>query len=198
MKGTRLLLNLLVFLLPAAWLNSCSSAVEEKEFLAKYQELSNRRIQFRLNMKALGDSTKRQRKFALSAIREAENDTVFERNIDQGYALWSDSLRRNLLDGKAFFETQFIKNKPLIGEWERTEMQLDGMVNRIKQGELSEKNGLDSMNLMLGKLSVLITRSDTLLKISNRRYWQFRKDLDEYRYNARNLKMLYLKGAAKR
>jgi hypothetical protein len=35
----------------------CGSSVDEKEFLGKFSELSNRRIQFRLNMKALGDST---------------------------------------------------------------------------------------------------------------------------------------------
>jgi hypothetical protein len=44
---------------------------------------------------------------------------------------------------------------------------------------------------MLSRLDSLIVRSDTLLKISNRRYWNFRKDLDEYRFNARNLKILY-------
>ena len=170
---------------------SCSSEVEEKEFLSRYQELSNRRIQFRLNMKALGDSTKRQRKFAFSAMKEVLADTLFEKGVEESYALWSDSLRRKLSEGQAFFETQFSKNRPLIKNWEKSEMRLDGMVQRIKEGELSEQEGLDSMKIMLLQLDSLIVRTDTLLKISNRRYWAFRRDLDEYNFNARNLKILY-------
>lgn len=188
MKKARILCILSVL---AAAAFSCQDGVEEKEFLDRYKVLSNRRIQFRLNMKALGDSTKRQRKFAISALREAQADTVFEKKIDVSYALWSDSLRSRLADGLAYFETQFSKNRPLIRDWEKSEMRLDGMVQRIKTGELSEQEGLDSMNIMLSRLDSLIVRSDTLLKISNRRYWNFRKDLDEYRFNARNLKILY-------
>jgi hypothetical protein len=170
---------------------SCSSAVEEKEFLSRYQELSNRRIQFRLNMKALGDSTKRQRKFAFSAMKAVLADTLFEKGVEESYVLWSDSLRRKLTEGQAFFETQFSKNRPLIKNWEKSEMRLDGMVQRIKEGELSEQEGLDSMKIMLLQLDSLIVRTDTLLKISNKRYWAFRRDLDEYNFNARNLKILY-------
>ena len=188
MKKARIL-SFLLLLAAAAF--SCQTGVEEKEFLARYKELSNRRIQFRLNMKALGDSTKRQRKFAITAIREAQADTAFEQKIEVSYALWSDSLRNRLADGLSYFETQYSKNRPLIKEWEKSEMRLDGMVQRIKTGELSEEQGLDSMNIMLKQLDALIIRTDTLLKISNRRYWDFRRDLDEYRFNARNLKMLY-------
>ena len=182
---------LISVLLLLAGLFSCSPEVDEKEFLARYKELSNRRIQFRLNMKALGDSTKRQRKFAFSAMKEVASDSLFEKKIDPSYVLWNDSLRKRLQDGQAYFETQFSKNRPLIREWEKSEMQLDGMVQRIKTGDLPESSGLDSMNLMLSRLETLIVRSDTLLKISNRRYWEFRKDLDEYRYNLRNLKLHY-------
>jgi|GEM_PF-6954516 len=188
MKTARILSFLLLL---AAAVFSCQTGVEEKEFLSRYKELSDRRIQFRLNMKALGDSTRRQRKFAFSALREAQADTVFEKGIDASYALWSDSLRNRLAQGLSYFETQFTKNRPLIKVWEKSEMRLDGMVQRIKSGDLSEQQGLDSMNIMLRQLDTLIIRSDTLLKISNRRYWDFRKDLDEYRFNARNLKVLY-------
>ena len=190
MNGNRILAVLFIL---SAGLFSCSSGVDEKEFLARYQELSNRRIQFRLNMKALGDSTKRQRKFVASVLQAALADTVFEKNIDVSYALWSDSLRKRLLSGRDYFETQFSKNRPLITDWEKSEMRLDGMVQRIKSGTLSEQEGLDSMRIMLQSLDSLIVKTDTLLKISNRRYWQFRRDMEEYRYNARNLKILYSK-----
>jgi hypothetical protein len=193
MNPNILVWNLLSILLVSVTICSCTSEVEEREFVARYQQLSNRRIQFRLNMKALGDSTKRQRKFVLSVLKEIQADTSFEKKIDISYALWSDSLRKKMLDGQAYFETQFTKNRPLIRQWEKSEMQLDGMVQRIKNGDLSEEAGLDSINTMLLNLDSLIIRSDSLLKTSNRHYWAFRKDLEEYRYNARNLKILYSK-----
>jgi len=180
----------LVLLLSAIALSSCTSSVDEKEFTKKYRQLSDRRIQFRLNMKALGDSTKRQRKFTSSAILEAYADTVLESKTDKGYALWNDSLRRRLVESQAYFETQYSSNRPLIRSWERSEMRLDGMVGRIKDGQLSEKEGLDSMNIMLNHLDSLIAESDSLLKISGRRYWDFRRNLEDYRFNARNLKAL--------
>lgn len=176
----------------------CGSSVGEKEFLGKFSELSNRRIQFRLNMKALGDSTRRQKKFATKAIEEAFADTIIEKKLDQSYALWSDSLRRNLLEAKIFFETQYSVNKPLISRWEKSEMQLDGMVQRIKSGDLSEKQGLDSMNHVLKNLDSLIVKTDTLLRISNRHYWEFRRNLDDYRYNSKNMKRLYEEANARK
>lgn len=166
--------------------------------MGKFSELSNRRIQFRLNMKALGDSTRRQKKFAAKAIEEAFADTIIEKKLDQSYALWSDSLRRNLLEAKTFFETQYSANKPLISRWEKSEMQLDGMVQRIKSGDLGERQGLDSMNYFLHNLDSLIVKTDTLLRISNRHYWEFRRNLDDYRYNSKNLKRLYEEANARK
>lgn len=139
-------------------------------------------------MKALGDSTKRQKNFTYSAIREALADTLTEKKVEAGYALWNDSLRKVLIGKQAFFENQYSSNRPLITSWEKKEMELDKMVQRIKDGELSESEGLDSMNIMLGFLDSLIIRTDTLLRISNRKYWDFRHDLNEYRYNSQNLK----------
>ena len=176
---------------------ACGGSVDEKEFLDRYQELSNRRIQFRLNMKALGDSTGRQRRFTASVIREAMADTMVEKQVNASYALWNDSLRKILLSKQTYFETQYSANRPLISSWEKAEMRLDGMVQRIKDGQLSETEGLDSMNIMLGLLDSLIIRTDTLLIISNRKYWDFRRNLEEYRYNSRNLKAL-LKDKKKR
>jgi hypothetical protein len=170
---------------------ACQNSVDEKEFTDCYQKLSDRRIRFRMNMKALGDSTKRQRKFVSKAVSEALSDTTFEKQISLSHALWSDSIRNRLIQGQSYFETQFTSNRPLIGSWEKKEMQLDRMAQRIKEGELSESLGLDSMKIMLGLLDSLIIRTDTLLLISNRHYWAFRRDLDEYRFNALNLKALY-------
>ena len=177
---------LVVFLM-----QGCTSSVDEKEFLSRYRELSDRRIQFRMNMKALGDSLKKQRRFSEEAIREIQKDTLFDQRIEEKYALWNDSLRRRLIDSQAVFQRRFTGYRPLIRSWEKTEMQLDGMVQRIKENHLTESEGLDSMNIMLNQLKEIIILSDTLLKNSGRRYWAFRKDLEEYRYNMKNLRILY-------
>jgi hypothetical protein len=173
--------------------SACGGSVDEKEFLNRYRELSDRRIQFRMNMKALGDSLKRQRRFSEQAIREVLADTLFDREIEEKYALWNDSVRKRLVDSQAVFARQFSDYRPLIRTWEKSEMQLDGMVQRIKDARLSESEGLDSMNIMLIQLKGIISFSDTLLKNSGKRYWAFRKDLDEYRYNLKNLRALYQK-----
>ena len=177
---------LVVFLM-----QGCTNSVDEKEFLSRYRELSDRRIQFRMNMKALGDSLKKQRRFSEEAIREIQKDTLFDQRIEEKYALWNDSLRRRLIDSQAVFQRRFTGYRPLIRSWEKTEMQLDGMVQRIKENHLTESEGLDSMNIMLNQLKEIIILSDTLLKNSGRRYWAFRKDLEEYRYNMKNLRILY-------
>lgn len=177
---------LVVFLM-----QGCTGSVDEKEFLSRYRELSDRRIQFRMNMKALGDSLKKQRRFSEEAIREIQKDTLFDQRIEEKYALWNDSLRRRLIDSQAVFQRRFTGYRPLIRSWEKTEMQLDGMVQRIKENHLTESEGLDSMNIMLNQLKEIIILSDTLLKNSGRRYWAFRKDLEEYRYNMKNLRILY-------
>jgi hypothetical protein len=176
---------------------SCSNEVDEKEFLAKFKALSDKRISFRINMKALGDSSRRHREYAKTILDEVEADTLYERLFKADYIAYNDSLRNDLRNGKTYFENQYIKNKPLVGRWEKTEMELDGMVERIKSGDLSEREGLDSMEIQHQKLSHLIVMSDSLVKVSTKEYWKFRKTLDEYRYNMKNLKILYAKDLPK-
>jgi len=178
-------------------LGACKEEVNEKEFLSTFKALSDKRLNFRKNMKALGDSSRRQREFAASVLEQVEADTLYDRIFKADYVAYNDSLRNDLRQGKTYFETQYIKNKPLVGRWEKTEMQLDAMVERIKSGDLSEKEGLDSMQVQHQNLTKIILISDSLVKASTKEYWKFRKSLDEYNYNLKNLKILYAKDLPK-
>jgi hypothetical protein len=170
---------------------SCNREVSEKEFLDKFKAMSDERIKFRRNMKALGDSSFAHKRYARSILEEVNADTVLDKVFLPSYAAFNDSMRRELALGKSYFEQQFIKNKPMIGDWERTEMNLDRLVEKMKAGDLSERDGLDSISFVQKTLQGYISRSDSLVKTSTDRYWKFRNTYAEYLYNMRNLRMLY-------
>ncbi len=79
----------------------------------------------------------------------------------------------------------------MIGDWERTEMNLDRLVEKMKAGDISEMEGMDSISHVQKTLQGYIHRSDSLVKTSTDRYWKFRNTYAEYQYNLRNLRMLY-------
>jgi hypothetical protein len=70
-------------------------------------------------------------------------------------------------------------------------MHLDRLVEEIKDGSLSEKEGLDSIRLVQAQLNNYIKWSDSLVKVSTQRYWDFRKTLMELDYNQKNIQILY-------
>jgi hypothetical protein len=172
---------------------SCSSGVSEQEFQNKFKEMSNNRIEFRKNMKALGDSTISQRDFSRSIMLEIGNDIPLDSFFKPEYVAYNDSIRRELGVGDNFFNVQYLKNKPLITQWEKREMDLDQLVEKIKSGELSEREGLDSIIAIKESLTRLIVVSDSLVKLSTTEYWKFRNTYNAYKYNLRNLKFLYAK-----
>lgn len=181
-----------ICLITAAMLaGGCDKGADEKEFLQTFSTLSDTRLAFRKNMKALGDSSRSHRDFSSAVLSNAMADTAFEKIIDEGYAAFSDSIRRSMQEEYLYFVSQYTRNKPLIGEWERSEMGFDQLVQRIKEGDLGEREGLDSMQAVLQKLTGFIRLSDSLVTTSTNRYWAFRKSWDEYRYNRRNLQILY-------
>jgi hypothetical protein len=170
---------------------SCNTEVSEKEFLEKFKAMSDERITFRKNMKALGDSSFAHKRYARNILEEVNADTVFDKVFSPSYAAYNDSIRDEMAMGKSYFEQQFVKNKPMIGDWERTEMNLDRLVERMKSGDISERDGLDSISLVQKTLQGYIHRSDSLVKTSTDRYWKFRNTYAEYLYNMRNLRVLY-------
>jgi hypothetical protein len=170
---------------------SCNTEVSEKEFLEKFKAMSDERITFRKNMKALGDSSFAHKRYARNILEEVNADTVFDKVFSPSYAAYNDSIRNEMAMGKSYFEQQFVKNKPMIGDWERTEMNLDRLVERMKSGDISERDGLDSISLVQKTLQGYIHRSDSLVKTSTDRYWKFRNTYAEYLYNMRNLRVLY-------
>jgi hypothetical protein len=180
-----------LMLLWAVLAGGCGGEADEKEFLQTFSTLSDTRLAFRKNMKALGDSSRSHRDFSSAVLANAMADTAFEKTIDRGYAAFNDSIRRSMQNEHLYFVTQYTRNKPLIGEWERSEMGFDRLVQQIKEGDLSEREGLDSMQTVLQKLRGFIRLSDSLVTTSTGRYWAFRKSWDEYRYNRRNLQVLY-------
>jgi hypothetical protein len=170
---------------------SCNTEVSEKAFLEKFKAMSDERIKFRRNMKALGDSSFAHKRYARNILDEVNADTVLDKVFLPSYVAYNDSIRKDLDLGKSYFEEQFIKNKPLIGDWERTEMNLDRLVEKIKAGKLSEMDGLDSISQIQKTLQGYIKHSEELVKTSTDHYWKFRNTYAEYQYNIKNLKMLY-------
>jgi len=198
MKRTLEFLPCFLIFLVIGLVTSCSSGVSEKEFLTKFKTLSDNRIQFRKNMKALGDSSFTHKSYARLILEVAEADTVLDPVFGPAYAAYNDSIRQDLKSGKNYFESQFIKNKPMIGQWEKNEMKLDQMVEQIKSGDLSEREGMDSIETVQARLVKLIHQSDSLVKISTDRYWKFRNTNAEYLYNMKNLRILFANELYKR
>ena len=62
---------------------------------------------------------------------------------------------------------------------------------KMKAGDISEMEGMDSISHVQKTLQGYIHRSDSLVKTSTDRYWKFRNTYAEYQYNLRNLRMLY-------
>jgi len=170
---------------------SCQPEISEKEFLEQFKSLSNKRINFRLNMKALGDSSFAHQEYAQKVMGEVTQDSDFEALIEANYKAYNDSLRADLEAGKNYFYKQWVDNKPLISILEKSDMKFDNLVQSMKKGDVSEADGLDSLQLFSQNLDVFINKSDSLVKVSTARYWAFRKTFEEYKYNMRNLKYLY-------
>lgn len=183
--------NGLLMLFFSAVLGSCSSSVSEEEFVKTFKELSDLRIEFRKNMKALGDSSFSHRKYSREVVAASQPDPALEAVIKPEYKAYNDSIRQLLAGNLSFFEDQYIRNKPIIGVWEKREMHLDKLVEKMKSGDLDEKEGLDSMKAVQTELKAFIQRSDSLVKVSTERYWKFRNTWMEYQYNQANLNRLY-------
>jgi len=170
---------------------SCRSEISEKEFLEQFKALSEKRINFRLNMKALGDSTFSHYDYAQKALNEIYRDSVFTASIEEKYKAYTDSLQVDLELGKDYFYNQWNDNKPLIFTLEKSDMKHDNLIQSMKKGDISESDGLDSLRLFATNLDAFIKKSDSLTRASTSRYWEFRKTFEEFRYNMRNLKYLY-------
>jgi hypothetical protein len=170
---------------------SCRSEISEKEFLEQFKALSEKRINFKMNMKALGDSTFAHHDYAQKALGEVYQDSIFTFTIEEKYKAYTDSLQTDLEMGKDYFFKQWNDNKPLILTLEKTEMKHDNLIQSMKKGNVSESDGLDSLKFFATNLDAYIKKSDSLTKASTTKYWEFRKTFEEYRYNMRNLKYLY-------
>jgi hypothetical protein len=170
---------------------SCRSEISEKEFLEQFKALSEKRVNFRLNMKALGDSTFGHYDYAQKALDEIQRDSIFIATIEEKYKSYTDSLQTNLELGKDYFYNQWNDNKPLILILEKSDMKYDNLIQSMKKGDVSESDGLDSLRLFATNLDAYIKKSDSLTRASTSRYWEFRKTFEEFRYNMRNLKYLY-------
>ncbi len=181
------LIPFLSLLLPA----SCGSPVSEQEFELQFKKLSENRNNFKKSMKALGDSSFAHQEYAAVVMQEVAADPEFENKIEPGYRAYNDSLRKELLSGKQYFETQWTGNKPFLLKWEKMDMRFDRVVESMKKGDLDEAEGLDSLRHLDGELKVYVQISDSLERAATRRYWEFRKTFDEFKYNMLNLKILY-------
>ena len=82
-------------------------------------------------MKALGDSSFAHKRYARNILEEVNADTILDKVFSPSYAAYNDSIRNEMAMGKSYFEQQFVKNKPMIGDWERTEMNLDRLVEKM-------------------------------------------------------------------
>lgn len=165
--------------------------IDKEQFIKNFQALSNIRIEFRRSMKALGDSTYAHRDFARKAASATMADTALDRFFEPRYVAYNDSLRSRINMGLAFFEEEFNLEKPLIDRWEKMDMRFDQVVEAMKNGDLTEKEGLDSLQAFQKKLREVIVYCDSIEKRGTRNYWDFRRTWDEYQYNLRNLKVLY-------
>lgn len=170
---------------------SCQSEISEKEFLEQFKKLSDKRINFRLNMKALGDSSFAHLDFSQKVFDQINQESAFEATIAENYKAYTDSLRSDLKEGRVYFYKQWYDNKPLISTLEKADMKHDNLIQSMKKGDVSESDGLDSLQLFSKNIDAFITKSDSLVKASTARYWAFRKTFEEYKYNMKNLKYLY-------
>lgn len=180
----------LVFLLLVSCFG-CRTQVEEKEFIEQFKKLSDSRMRFRLNMKALGDSNFSHHDYAKKALTEIWKDSAFEKRIELNYKAYCDSLIVEMKTANAYFSQQWAANKPLISNWEKSDMKYDNLIQSMKVGDISEENGLDSLKDCSKNLDQYIAKSDSLVKQSTAKYWAFRKTFEEFKYNLKNLKYLY-------
>jgi hypothetical protein len=178
----------LIFL---AFLESCGPSISQEEFVKQFHELSQNRNNFKKSMKALGDSSFAHQEFSAFVWQEVNLDTAFERKIEPNYKAYNDSLRKKILEGQAYFATQWTNNKPFIQKWESLDMRFDRMVETMKKGDLGEKEGLDSLRFLDKEMKSYVKTSDSLERAATNRYWEFRKTFEEFKYNMLNLKVLY-------
>lgn len=171
-------------------LSSCMP-VDSNEFEQQFKTIANQRIEFRRSLKALGDSSYAHRDLARKVLASCLDDTVIYKFLAPNYLAYNDSLMAKMSNDLAFFEAQFVKEKPLINGWERLDMEFDGLVEKMKAGDLSEKEGLDSLLVMDKQLKEVIDRCDSDEAAGTKRYWAFRQTWEEYQRNMQNLKALY-------
>ena len=169
---------------------SCES-VDSREFENRFKALADQRIQFRRSLKALGDSAFAQREYARRVVAASYADTGLSRYFAPEYVVYNDSLRNRMSEDLSFFEAQFDEEKPLIQGWEHLDMQFDRVVEKIKAGDLSEKEGLDSLTALDLQLKKVLARCDSDEVIGTKRYWIFRNTSIEYGQNMKNLLVLY-------
>ena len=169
----------------------CGPAISGEEFEKQFKQLSENRNNFKKSMKALGDSSFAHQEYAAMVWQEVSFDTAFEKNIEPGYRAYNDSLRKELLSGQKYFETQWTGNKPFLMGWEKMDMRFDRVVEGMKKGDLSESDGMDSLRYFDREMKAMVRRGDSLERAATNRYWAFRKTFDEFKYNMLNLKILY-------
>ena len=96
----------------------CKPEASKDEFISMYTKLSDSRINFRTNMKALGDSSYSHQDYAMRAMDEVNRDSTFESGISENYKAYNDSLKDRLTyekhhadakKGKARRDQQFKK-----------------------------------------------------------------------------------------
>lgn len=184
--------NSLAFTIALISFMACQE-ISQEEFRQRFQELSQNRLKFRVRMKSLGDSSYAHQEYSRYLLAEMAQNAAFEAQLEPGYRAYNDSLRGELENAQHFFAQHWRESKPVVSKWEQLDMRFDEIMESLKKGDISEKNGLDSLNAYLAKMTSYQSLADTLLAQSNNRYWQMRKTWDEYQYNIRNLKALYLK-----
>lgn len=167
--------------------------ISQEEFRQRFQELSQSRLKFRVRMKSLGDSSFAHQEYGRFLLSQMADNAAFEAQLEPAYRAYNDSLRLELEQDQYFFVRHWKESKPVVSKWEQLDMRFDEIIESLKNGEISERNGLDSMNVYLKKMTGYQSLADTLLAQSNSRYWQMRKTWDEYQYNMKNLKALYSK-----
>ena len=144
-------------------------------------------------MRALGDSNFTHKKYATQIVDEVLKDSTMDRFFEPNHLAYHDSLRKNLVAQKIVFESQWAKNKPLVGQWEKMDMDFDRHVQAMKSGDISEKEGLDSLISLEKQMKATINWSDSMTRDASRNYWNFRNTHAEYQYNLKNLMVLYSK-----
>lgn len=170
---------------------ACSDRVSDEEFKRVFGSMNSKRLEFRKAFRDFGDSCQTHHFYTSEMLELALADSSIDQYFEPNYYSYHDSLRTQLAVKQMFFKKQWSDTRNVIKSLEEMDMRFDGIVEKIKTGKLSEKQGLDSLEKVSEKMQTIIAQIDSMQQKSRLAYWDFRKNNDEYQYNLNNLKALY-------